>query len=290
MSKTGDLQGLARGIAFQLKENLGALKRETVADEINALDQAARAELRKYGLRFGAFNIFFPIMLKPAPADLAATLWLLKNGPARRWHHTAIAASRLDLGCDRPGNARRALSRPRIPRLRPARRSPRYSRTLGGSDPAAACLALVSGKAPMRRPKARRATAGFRATDDMMSILGLFGRGTRRSFEVAGLPSRQTADCIGAGNAIRTNRCVRDGCRSRTRRRTRHRRCRASNKRSFGSRPHAAEPVATSTESSQTAAETPVATEESAAPARSRKVRGNLAAASASAARRAPPR
>ena len=82
MSQTGDLQGLARGIAFQLKENFGALKREAVADEINALDQAARAELRKYGVRFGAFNIFFPIMLKPAPADLAATLWLLKSGPA----------------------------------------------------------------------------------------------------------------------------------------------------------------------------------------------------------------
>ena len=60
MSAAGDLQGLARGIAFQLKENLGALKREAVADEINALDQPARAELRKYGLRFGAFNIFFP--------------------------------------------------------------------------------------------------------------------------------------------------------------------------------------------------------------------------------------
>ncbi|HPG88194.1 MAG TPA: helicase-related protein, partial [Hyphomicrobium sp.] len=78
MSAATDLQGLARGVAFRLKENFGVLRRESVADEINALDQAARADLRKYGLRFGAFNIFFPLMLKPAAADLAATLWLLK--------------------------------------------------------------------------------------------------------------------------------------------------------------------------------------------------------------------
>src|SRR4029078_12007630 len=66
MSRAGDLQGLARCIAFQLKENLGALKREAVADEINALDQPARAELRKYGLRVRALNIFFPALLQAA--------------------------------------------------------------------------------------------------------------------------------------------------------------------------------------------------------------------------------
>ncbi len=77
-----DISGLARGIAFRLRENFGALKRETVADEIKSLDQTARAQLRKYGVRFGAFNIYFPILLKPAPAELCQTLWLLKHGSA----------------------------------------------------------------------------------------------------------------------------------------------------------------------------------------------------------------
>jgi ATP-dependent RNA helicase SUPV3L1/SUV3 len=77
-----DLTGLARGIAFRLVENLGILPRDSAAEEIRALDQEARAELRKYGVRFGAYNIYFPILLKPAAADLLLLLWALKNGAA----------------------------------------------------------------------------------------------------------------------------------------------------------------------------------------------------------------
>lgn len=77
-----DIAGLARGIAFRMRENLGVLKRETVAEEIKSLDQNARAQLRKYGVRFGAFNIYFPTLLKPAPAELVLTLWSLKNAGA----------------------------------------------------------------------------------------------------------------------------------------------------------------------------------------------------------------
>lgn len=79
LSKAEEVTGLARGIAFRLAENLGALRREDVAEEIKSLDQAGRAQLRKYGVRFGAFNIFFPLLLKPAAAELALTLWALKN-------------------------------------------------------------------------------------------------------------------------------------------------------------------------------------------------------------------
>lgn len=77
-----DISGLARGIAFRMRENLGILKRETVAGEIKSLDQTARAQLRKYGVRFGAFNIYFPILLKPAAAELILTLWSLKHAGA----------------------------------------------------------------------------------------------------------------------------------------------------------------------------------------------------------------
>ena len=73
-----DISGLAKGIAFQINEALGVLRREDVADEIKSLDQTARGQLRKYGMRFGAFNIFFPILLKPAAADFLLSLWCLK--------------------------------------------------------------------------------------------------------------------------------------------------------------------------------------------------------------------
>lgn len=83
IAKAEDIAGLARGIAFRLTESFGMLKRELVADMMKHLDQQARAELRRYGVRFGAFNIFFPSLLKPAPAELAATLWALKHAPAQ---------------------------------------------------------------------------------------------------------------------------------------------------------------------------------------------------------------
>ena len=84
-----DIAGLARGIAFRLSENFGALRREAVAEEMRALDQPARAQLRNYGVRFGAFNIYFPVLLKPASAELAVVLWTLKNGAA---HGVDVAA------------------------------------------------------------------------------------------------------------------------------------------------------------------------------------------------------
>jgi ATP-dependent RNA helicase SUPV3L1/SUV3 len=146
------------------------LKRETVADDVNALDQAARAELRKYGLRFGAFNIFFPIMLKPAAADLAATLWLLKNG----------ASTNVVPQLPRPGltsvatdpTVPEALYRahgfhvcgPRAVRLDILERLADLIRPL-----------LAWRSSPERAdtpPKGSTGDGGFKATDDMMSILG----------------------------------------------------------------------------------------------------------------------
>ncbi len=74
-----DVAGLARGIAFRMTESFGVLKRDAIADEIRQLDQPARGQLRKYGVRFGAFNIFLPPLLKPAPAELTLVLWSLKH-------------------------------------------------------------------------------------------------------------------------------------------------------------------------------------------------------------------
>ncbi|WJR69474.1 helicase-related protein [Neorhizobium sp. CSC1952] len=79
LSRAEDLQGLAKGLAFQLVENLGVLFRRDVADEVKSLDQDARASMRRYGIRFGAYHVFMPMLLKPAPAELITLLWALKN-------------------------------------------------------------------------------------------------------------------------------------------------------------------------------------------------------------------
>ena len=72
--------GIGRGIAFQAAEALGVLERSRVAEEMKALDQEGRAALRALGLRFGAYHLYVPALLKPAPRALAAQLWTLKHG------------------------------------------------------------------------------------------------------------------------------------------------------------------------------------------------------------------
>ena len=60
-------------------KSLGVLERQKVAEEVKGLDQPARATLRKYGVRFGAYHIYLPALLKPAPRALATQLWALKH-------------------------------------------------------------------------------------------------------------------------------------------------------------------------------------------------------------------
>jgi ATP-dependent RNA helicase SUPV3L1/SUV3 len=169
-----DISGLARGIAFRLKEDFGVLRRESVSDEIRLLDQPARAQLRKYGVRFGAFNIYFPVLLKPASTELAIVLWMLKHGPAH-----GIDAAHL------PGPPRAGLTSlpadpampetfyrvagyhvcgPRAVRIDMLERLSDLIRPLVGwrADPAN----------PTPPPKGATGDGGFRTIPEMMSILG----------------------------------------------------------------------------------------------------------------------
>lgn len=82
LSNAEDVTGIARGIAFQLVEALGVLDRHKIAAEIKGLDQPSRASLRKYGVRFGAYHIYIPGLLKPAARSLALQLSSLKRGEA----------------------------------------------------------------------------------------------------------------------------------------------------------------------------------------------------------------
>ncbi len=79
LSKAEDITGIARGIAFQLIEALGVLERTRISAEMKDLDQPSRASLRKYGVRFGAYHIYVPPLLKPAARALASLLWAQKQ-------------------------------------------------------------------------------------------------------------------------------------------------------------------------------------------------------------------
>ncbi|WP_298433992.1 helicase-related protein [uncultured Jannaschia sp.] len=80
MSRDEAVTGLARGFAFQMMEGFGILPRMQVAQDVKALDQDARGQLRKHGVRFGQFTIFQQLLLKPAPTRLRLVLWSLSKG------------------------------------------------------------------------------------------------------------------------------------------------------------------------------------------------------------------
>lgn len=80
LEKGEGLEGAPRGVAFQIAEELGVLDRARVAREVKAFTQEERGALRKLGVRFGAYHIYLPLLLKPAPRALAALLWALHHG------------------------------------------------------------------------------------------------------------------------------------------------------------------------------------------------------------------
>ena len=74
------MAGPARGFGYRLVENFGIIPRGEAAAEVRALDQQARGQLRRHGVRFGQFTVFMPLLLKPAPTRLRLLLWALAQG------------------------------------------------------------------------------------------------------------------------------------------------------------------------------------------------------------------
>jgi ATP-dependent RNA helicase SUPV3L1/SUV3 len=67
------LPALARGLAYQLCEQLGSLDRATAT--LPPDEHAARRALRMFGVKFGRRAIFLPRLLKPDAASRLALLW-----------------------------------------------------------------------------------------------------------------------------------------------------------------------------------------------------------------------
>ncbi|MBS0564505.1 MAG: helicase [Proteobacteria bacterium] len=152
MGRDEALQGLARGLAFRLAEQLGVLPRDGVADEVKALDQEARGALRKHGVRFGQFTVFLPLLLKPAPTRLRLLLWSLASDLPEF------------LTSPPPG----LVTIPNIAEVA------RGNYILAGYHPAGARairIDMLERLADLLRQKDSR--AGFEATPDMLSITGM---------------------------------------------------------------------------------------------------------------------
>lgn len=168
-----DVAGLARGIAFRLNESFGIVKRDNIAEEMRQLDQPSRGQLRKYGVRFGAFNIFLPPLLKPAAAELTLALWSLHKGATG-----GVAIEQL------PEPPRAGLTSVAIDPAVPedfyraagyhvcgprAIRVDMLERLADSIRPLLAWRASEAGQTP---PRGSSGDGGFMVTPEMMSILG----------------------------------------------------------------------------------------------------------------------
>ncbi len=175
LSEASDLSGLARGLAYQLTENLGVLRREAASAEIKALDQAARAQLRKYGARFGAFNVYIPALLKPAAADLALMLWALYSGRGHGFEEDALPA--------RPQQGLTSVEAGNIPEpyWRAAgfhvagTRAVRIDMLERLSDLIRARIAYRAAEGGVAPPTGATGDGGFRVVPELMSVVGCSG-------------------------------------------------------------------------------------------------------------------
>ena len=74
-----DLTGTARGLAFQLVENMGALPRAPVASLVEGLEKTDRKALARHGVRLGVSHIYLTALAKPGAVELRGLLWAVKH-------------------------------------------------------------------------------------------------------------------------------------------------------------------------------------------------------------------
>ncbi|WP_093361386.1 helicase-related protein [Tropicimonas isoalkanivorans] len=152
MSRDEALTGLPRGFAFQLMESFGVLPRDGVAADVKALDQDARGQLRRHGVRFGQYTVFLPLLLKPAPTRLRLVLWSLWNN--------------LDIFPEAPPPG---LVTVPVPEGTPQEHAAMSGYRIAGTR--AIRIDMLERLADMLR--AENSRAGFEATPDMLSITGM---------------------------------------------------------------------------------------------------------------------
>ncbi|PCJ33094.1 MAG: disulfide oxidoreductase [Alphaproteobacteria bacterium] len=73
------IDGMARGIAFQMLEKLGTIPRGAIARDFRGVEREGRFQMKQLGIWLGSASLYIPSLLKPAPAQLRLFLWALFN-------------------------------------------------------------------------------------------------------------------------------------------------------------------------------------------------------------------
>ncbi len=98
--RDGRLPPDARGLAFRLIENAGAL--DAATEDLDHIGEAGRAALKRHGVRLGKHTIFLPALVKPRAAHTLTLLW-----------HAAHPSGTRSVLLARPGALSMPLEQPR---------------------------------------------------------------------------------------------------------------------------------------------------------------------------------
>jgi ATP-dependent RNA helicase SUPV3L1/SUV3 len=74
--------GAVRGLAFQLGEALGSMRRRDAAAQLSVLSAEDRRALRQFGVRLGVESVWMPALMRPQALALRALLWSVFRGGA----------------------------------------------------------------------------------------------------------------------------------------------------------------------------------------------------------------
>ena len=77
LSKLKFKNNYVRALCYQLFENNGVVKRESINQIIKNISKENRPDLRKAGIKIGRYHVFLPKMLKPGAVNLRIKLWRL---------------------------------------------------------------------------------------------------------------------------------------------------------------------------------------------------------------------
>jgi ATP-dependent RNA helicase SUPV3L1/SUV3 len=75
-----ELDGVGRGLTYQLVDALGCLRAEEATDQLRTLDRASRRLLARTGVRFGTESIYLEPLLGAQSVRFRALLWAIRQG------------------------------------------------------------------------------------------------------------------------------------------------------------------------------------------------------------------
>ena len=147
-----------------------------MAEEVKGLDQPARATLRKYGVRFGAYHIYLPVLLEAGAARAGDAALGAQARRARTPRASPNCCISPPAGAPRSRSTRRRRSRSTAPPAIACAASARCASISWSGSPISSARRCPGARAaPAPKPDGAFDGRGFTVTGAMTSLTGASG-------------------------------------------------------------------------------------------------------------------